>query len=635
MAQNVKQYGLLFMLLLAIPTLACGLAEATPTAAPPTPTGTPSPTATSEPQVSFVDRDVSVLGLAFRYPDSWEIEIDESSVVVASDVELLSAQEFDREGAGALIVVGGADTFAGDTLEDSLNAAIQQFDFTENNRVVEGPRQTTIGGQEAVTATIEGSNLDGSQTLIVLVTLLRNQDRMAFIAGVTLLSIIEQYRETLDTVAQSVVLRQLETTGESQSQGVLRYGDAVDGQIESGRSASWTFIGVEGERIDLTVRPLQDDLDVSVDIQNAQGVSILPSAPVDDSFGVETIRGLVLPASAEYTVLVSGFAQASGTFEVAIGEAGALTSAQSIAAGETLNGTLGQDEQDDYLFSSEQQEAVTIVVNPVGDLDVVLEVLDGDGAVIYQEDSSYGQEQLSFTPQPAGSYILRVRGFAGASGDYAITVQAGGVGSTGTTFVTTGTLDPGDAEGHDFPFSADQGEVVQAIVIPDGDFDVVVEVWNDDIDEMEESIDASFGREQVNFTARQTGNYYFKVLGFEGQGGSFTITLSGPPTVIFELAAGDQVTGDLGQNSFIDYYVRLETNDEISIDVQPDGDTDIVAEVLDLDENVLSSADEGFAGEVEQLAFSAPTSSSEAGLYILRIRNFSDEAGGTFSLNLE
>lgn len=635
MAQNVKQYGLLFMLLLAIPTLACGLAEATPTAAPPTPTGTPSPTATSEPQVSFVDRDVSVLGLAFRYPDSWEIEIDESSVVVASDVELLSAQEFDREGAGALIVVGGADTFAGDTLEDSLNAAIQQFDFTENNRVVEGPRQTTIGGQEAVTATIEGSNLDGSQTLIVLVTLLRNQDRMAFIAGVTLLSIIEQYRETLDTVAQSVVLRQLETTGESQSQGVLRYGDAVDGQIESGRSASWTFIGVEGERIDLTVRPLQDDLDVSVDIQNAQGVSILPSAPVDDSFGVETIRGLVLPASAEYTVLVSGFAQASGTFEVAIGEAGALTSAQSIAAGETLNGTLGQDEQDDYLFSSEQQEAVTIVVNPVGDLDVVLEVLDGEGAVIYQEDSSYGQEQLSFTPQPAGSYILRVRGFAGASGDYAITVQAGGVGSTGTTFVTTGTLDPGDAEGHDFPFSADQGEVVQAIVIPDGDFDVVVEVWNDDIDEMEESIDASFGREQVNFTARQTGNYYFKVLGFEGQGGSFTITLSGPPTVIFELAAGDQVTGDLGQNSFIDYYIRLETNDEISIDVQPDGDTDIVAEVLDLDENVLSSADEGFAGEVEQLAFSAPTSSSEAGLYILRIRNFSDEAGGTFSLNLE
>ena len=635
MAQNVKQYGLLFMLLLAIPILACGLAEATPTAAPPTPTGTPSPTATSEPQVSFVDRDVSVLGLAFRYPDSWEIEIDESSVVVASDVELLSAQEFDREGAGALIVVGGADTFAGDTLEDSLNAAIQQFDFTENNRVVEGPRQTTIGGQEAVTATIEGSNLDGSQTLIVLVTLLRNQDRMAFIAGVTLLSIIEQYRETLDTVAQSVVLRQLETTGESQSQGVLRYGDAVDGQIESGRSASWTFIGVEGERIDLTVRPLQDDLDVSVDIQNAQGVSILPSAPVDDSFGVETIRGLVLPASAEYTVLVSGFAQASGTFEVAIGEAGALTSAQSIAAGETLNGTLGQDEQDDYLFSSEQQEAVTIVVNPVGDLDVVLEVLDGEGAVIYQEDSSYGQEQLSFTPQPAGSYILRVRGFAGASGDYAITVQAGGVGSTGTTFVTTGTLDPGDAEGHDFPFSADQGEVVQAIVIPDGDFDVVVEVWNDDIDEMEESIDASFGREQVNFTARQTGNYYFKVLGFEGQGGSFTITLSGPPTVIFELAAGDQVTGDLGQNSFIDYYIRLETNDEISIDVQPDGDTDIVAEVLDLDENVVSSADEGFAGEVEQLAFSAPTSSSEAGLYILRIRNFSDEAGGTFSLNLQ
>lgn len=638
MQHRFRNLGLIILLALSAPMLACGLlpvapATATPTAPPPI--DTPSPTATIAPAVTYVDHEVANLGLSFRYPQSWELSEDENSIVVASDVELLSARQFDREGAGALIVVGPASTFEGDTLEAALESAVQEFNFTDNDRIVEGPRVTTINGQEAVTATIEGSDVNGNQTLVIFVSLLRNGDRVAFIAGVTLQNVVDRYRETLQTVANSVVLQQLEESGVSEVQGALQYGETVNGEIVPGRRAAWTFIGVEGERVDVTIRPLQDDLDVTVDVQDAQGESILPLGPVDDSFGVETIRGLTLPASAQYTIVVSGFQQSGGPFELAVGEAGALTSAQSITTGDTLNGALEVDEQDDYLFTSDDEDAVTIVVNPVGELDVVLEVLTVDGEVIFQQDSSYGQEQLSFTPDGATDYILRVRGYAGASGDYAITLQAGGVGSTGSTLETSASLDPDDSEGHTFSFTVDQGEVVQAIVTPDGEFDVVVEVWNDDTDDMEESVDASYGREQATFTADRAGTYYFKVLGFEGQGGSFSIALSGSPGVIFELLAGDQVTADMGQSTYIDYYIRLDPGAELNVNASPDADTDIVLEILDLSENLLASADEGFSGEAEQLTYTAPASAAEATIYLLRVSNFSGDPGGTYSVTIE
>lgn len=634
---RMRPLGVFLLLMMSLPAMACGfLPFASATATPePASTSTPPPTVAATPALTFVDHEVTDLGLSLRYPQSWELTEDKNTVVVASDAELLSAQQFNRPGAGVMIVVDPAASFTGDTLEAALENAMQQFSFTENDRIVEGPRQLIINGQEAVTATIEGSDLEGDQALVVYVTLLRRGDRAAFVAAVTLQNALDEYRETLQIVSNSIVLDEAEERDSGEVQGELNYGETVSGEVVSGRPSNWTFIGVEGERVDITARPLADDLDLTIDVRNAEGESILPSGPVDDSFGVETIRGLTLPASAQFTIVVSGFEQASGPFELVVGESGALSSAQAISVGDTLNGVLEIDGQDDYLFSSDSRDAVTIVVNPVGDLDVVVEVLTVDGEVVFQQDSSYGQEQLSFTPEPETDYILRVRGYAGAGGDYTITLQAGGVGSTGTTLETSATLESDGSEGHNYPFTVDQGEVVQAIVTPEGEFDVVVEVWNEDTDVMEESVDASFGREQVTFTAAQAGNYFFKVLGFEGQGGSYSVTLSGPPGVIFELTRGDQVSADMGQSTFIDYYVRLAPGATLQVDASPDSETDIVLEVLDLTENLLASADEGFEGEAEQLTYVSPVDAPQDAVYIVRARDFSGEAGGAFSLAVE
>lgn len=638
MYDDIRRMRLLWFIVLALPALACGLTDQlTPTAPPPLPTSTSAPQATATPELIFTDHDAPELGLSFSYPQTWQLQVqpEDSSVVIVSEEALLTSEQFDREGAGIFMVVGARDLFGGDSLEASLQSAIEQFEFADNTRIVEGPERTTINGQESVVATVEGTNEGSDQTLLLRVTLMQSQERAAFVAGVTLQSVSEQYRSTLDTIAQSVTLQQPATTDAVDRMGNMRYGDTVEGAITSGNAISWNFIGVEGERIDITVRPLEEQLDVSVDVQDSQGSSVLPDGPVDNSFGIETIRGLILPSSAQYTVVVRGFGQSSGDFELVIGESDALSSALAIAVGDTLNGSLEPDEQEDYLLSEAGPGAITVILNPVGELDVVLEVLDGSGAIVFQEDRAYGQEQLTFTPDANESYILRVRGFAGAAGDYAIAVQSGGVGGSGTTLVTTATLEANDEDGHDFPFWAEQGDLVQAIVEPEGEFDVVVEIWNDDTDELAESIDASFGREQVNFVPTQSGNYFFRILGFDGAGGTYTITLNGPPLTVFELLPGDQISGDLGESTQIEYYIRLNEGESITVNAVPDQDTDVVVEVLDLNDTVLESADDGFAGELEQLTFNAPTAGEEATLYIVRIRNFSGEPGGTFNLTME
>ena len=73
--------------------------------------------------------------------------------------------------------------------------------------------------------------------------------------------------------------------------------------------------------------------------------------------------------------------------------------------------------------------------------------------------------------------------------------------------------------------------------------------------------------------------------------------------------------------------------DSVIINVASDDDSvDMVIEVLDLDENVLASADEGFSGEVEELVY---TLESEE-LVIIRVRDFFGSPGDfMMSVNLQ
>lgn len=634
--------------LLLLPALACSLATGSPTATPPAtstvaaatavpePTETVAPTATAEGTVVVTDYDSDELGITFSYPQDWELEEGAGFITVVSSTELLESEEFDQEGAGMIIAVGPADEITSASLEDALLEAAEQLPFAGEGSLVSGPTATEINGQEAASATFEAEDEETDGTLVAVVTLVRAEGQVAVAAAITLAEYAPTYESTLEAIAQSIRLRAPEGPEIPEPEGTLEYGETVSGSVSEGGASSWNFIGVAGEAVDIIATPEDEQLDLVVDILSSGGRSILENGPVDDAFGAEEIRGLELPENDVYVVLLQGFAGSEGDYRLTVSETSAASGGTVLTPGATLSGTIPVDGQQDYVFASESARPLTIIVEPEEEFDVVVELIHPQEGVVAEEDSSFGREQVRFSPEANVEYTIRLRGFAGDGGEFTISLIEGSpLGEAGSTVYASDSLAENADEGHSFPFTAVEGETVRAVVTPAGELDVIVEVWSDDSDLLLEQVDASFGVEEQEFIVPETGNYYFAVSGFDGQAGDYEITLTGSPLVIFELALGDFVEGMFGEEAFLEYGLRLDPDQTVLIAVQADPEVDAVIELLDLDENVLADADANFGGEPEELRYTAEAGSEDGTIYIIRVSEFEGLGGGAFTLTLE
>jgi hypothetical protein len=377
--------------------------------------------------------------------------------------------------------------------------------------------------------------------------------------------------------------------------------------------SAWEFIGLEGETVDIVVRPLADDFDLIFDLLDEGGNSVL-DIEVDESFGQEELRGFALPASGTYTISIYGFAGSVGDYEITLAEAGALGGETgSINYGDLLVGTIAFNETSSWTFNANAGDFVDITVTPydpseVEDFDIVLDVLDPNGISLLEEgplDESFDSEyiRILFLPE-TGTYTITVTGYEGQSGDYEVAIDLSNGGQPGSIIFAADTLEESEsAEGHAFPFTALAGEIVTFQVDPEFGFDTVLEIINDDTNEVLEEFDDTTGFEEAIFTVPEDGNYYFMVKGFEGAFGEYDATLLGSDFVIFELAAGDGVIGRFGNDGLIDYIYRGTAGDTIVFTAENEEDLDILLTLTDLDDNLLLEVDEFEAGGAETLSY--------------------------------
>lgn len=429
--------------------------------------------------------------------------------------------------------------------------------------------------------------------------------------------------------------------------GDIAYGDTVQSSVDSDAPSTWTFAATAGDSVDITVRPLEDTLDAVVDVVDSSGKSILENGEVDDSFDAENLADVAIPADGNYTVSVRGFAGSTGKYELTLVTAGSVAPVETgsdsgaLTFGSPVEGSIADGERVNWSFSGNSGDFVDITVSPAEDYDVVIDVLDANGRSLLGEelDKSYNTEYIRALELPEdGDYAIVVHGFDDAAGDYEITVDLTNGGNVGTMLVASDELTEDDADGHAFPFTAFKGDSTTAFVYPDGnETDVVLQVWNDDTDEqIGEDVDATTGFEELSFVAPEDGNYYFIIKGFDdGSGtgpsvGSYSVTLVGSDTTIFELAFGDQVRGHFGELGYIEYWLGGSNGDEININVTPESDTDVSIDVYDLDGNQLATQDSGFAGEQDVLTFTF----GDEGLIKIRVTDISN-IQGKFVLTIE
>lgn len=626
-------------------------APPTETPVPPTntpaPTPTPEPSPTPDPAAGFVAYESSAAGFRLRHPDGWFTQEIFGLSVFASAEELVDGPEPGEEGGVLVVVTGQTADFETDFNTTDPVEILQQnasdLGFEDDVTFVEGPTATTINGQDAATAVISATS-DNGTPLSGVIAIIISGDHAAVIFGATPQESGPEFLPAFQAMVNTIELTEPVVTntgplGEGQEpEGILLFGDRMTAAVSAGTTSVWEFIGLEGESVNISVTPLSSDLDVVVDVQDASGASILERGPVDNSFGAEEISELVVPASGTYYIIVSGYSDDdAGDYEIVFTEVGGTADAPgNIAYGDSVTGAISADNAEaSFSFAGSAGDVVFAVIDPAGDLDVVVDIIDtsGNSLLLAGRDNSFGVEIVSTMLPEDGEYAVLVSSFDEAeTGAFDLTLS----GPNGAIVYATDSLDePGDE--HAFPFTASEGDLVSIVVETEGDLDVVIDIYNEDTDEQVYSIDRALGTEAVGYRVPEDGNYYFLVRGFTAgedgatggaDVGSYTVRVIATDTVILEIALGDTVEGRLGSDSgLIEFYFSALAGDTMVLTLETDGDIDGMLTILDLDENELASVDDNFSGETETLTY---TFDNDA-LYVVRVRDFF-RSGGTFSL---
>lgn len=621
----------------------------------PTPEPTEEPTATPDPAAGFAQFTSPEGGFSVKYPEGWVAQDLFGFVVLVSDEALLEADDFGGDGAAVLIVSGTEEEMELDLsdLDSAMDESIEQMDI--EGEIVEGPDRITINGMDAVRVVITDEPEDGGSPLTAVAYLVPSDGRVVFMAGITDPQFAEDNRPIFEAMAQTLELMEPTVSIDDDlvdlgtdfggPTELLFFGDVATGTIGAEGSTVWEVIAIEGELLDIVVTPNSDELDVIVDVVDIDGNSILGGA-VDNSFGVEELLEIEITETGTYFINVTGFDNGDvGDYQITFNESGVTTTTENVggvettpqtagdlAYGATIEGAITSDNQSPgYTFAGSEGDIVSLIVNPDDGLDVTIDVLDpsGESLIFAGFDNSTGQEITMFELESVGEHTVVVEPFdEGSTGSFELILG----GPDGSLIFADDAIEE-DTEEHFFPFNALEGEIVNIIVMPQGDFDVVVTLFNDDTEEELISIDRSFGSEGLGYIIPEDGNYYYAITGFvaddeNSEGGEslgdYDVMLFGTHLVISETTTGDTVRGVFStQDGIIEFFISLDPEETITLTLDVSEDVDGVIEVRDLDGNSLASADENVSGGAETLTYTA----SEEGIVIIRISEFFGGSG--------
>ncbi len=334
---------------------------------------------------------------------------------------------------------------------------------------------------------------------------------------------------------------------------------------------------------------------------------------------------------------------------VAIGEAGMMDDFGGLFGSETAAGLapfplfLNETWPDEvteagptrFSFSGAPTVRYDIVVDTQDtNLDLVLDLLDENGVSLVGggvDETFSGAEAIrGFQPSEYGLFTIEVRGFAGGTGAFEIsllesTTPQSQLSEPGSELLATASMSP---DGRViFQFAAEEGGLVTAVVSPLEGLDVVLGIY-DEADTLLLEVNEAFDEETIFFIAPADGMYQLEVRGFAGAGGSFNISLFATPNVILELFDGDELNAWLDDSGKTNYVIELAAGDTLSVTAQPEDGFDLVIELQDGNEWRLQDVDDGPRGGAETLVYTATAD----GFYFIHIRGFAGAANGKFTM---
>jgi hypothetical protein len=212
-----------------------------------------------------------------------------------------------------------------------------------------------------------------------------------------------------------------------ESEGFLSYGDLIENMINNVNGDEWKFSGAPDDVVTIAMTGIILD-DTYIELYGPDGNRLA----YDDDGGEELnslISGYALPDSGTYTIVARGYGGNTGTYtlqlrqgieQVVDGIEGPLS------YGISVRGRITDEEVEEWTFTGEAGDAVTVEMNGITLDDPYLLLFRPDGNIeASDDDSGPGLNALiSEHVLPAsGQYTILARSFGGRAGNYTLSLN--------------------------------------------------------------------------------------------------------------------------------------------------------------------------------------------------------------------
>lgn len=369
--------------------------------------------------------------------------------------------------------------------------------------------------------------------------------------------------------------------------------DLQTASLEPGVSDLWTFSTAANRYASLFLRPEEQHLDLMLTLYGPDRQTV---AQVDKGYAgaTESVTDLLLEEAGVYIVEAADFFRESGryTLSLVLSDEPAYSGGE-INFGQALQGELAPNSQHYWVFSGDQGQRVSIILEPGGPtFDAILELYGPDGQLLVGLDEGFSgdPEIIAGYELPAsGEFAILVRSFSPQGGAYTISLDESG--QEIAAFVDAGDLNYGDIreaqlerqEAHAWFFNGTANDRVLVRVTPvDANLDLDVWLLNADVNRVAAVDAAGAGElETLEFTLTEDGQHIVLVRDFNGESGSYGIALGAEPVATpvtgGNLSYGDSVMGMIRAGASVAWRFLAQAGDVIDIRVEPsDASSDFV-----------------------------------------------------------
>ncbi len=212
-------------------------------------------------------------------------------------------------------------------------------------------------------------------------------------------------------------------------EGRISFGEGVQSQLAADSQHLWSFDGAAGQYVNVVLEPGSDQLDAILNLYSPDNARLVA---LDEGFSgdPEVISGFQLPVTGEYTILVSSFASAGGTYTLSLSQGREATTnfydAGDLIVGQVKRETLRPNEAHAWFFSGKRDEEIVVQATPLNDaLDLDVWLLDPNIERLAAQDMFLsGEPEILQQRLPQdGQYLILVRDFAGIAGAYEIGLE--------------------------------------------------------------------------------------------------------------------------------------------------------------------------------------------------------------------